>query len=801
MASWIEPVVRQTWQEDGITWYVVFNPSIDVTGGVDEERLVPVADVGDEGKVLKVESGIPVWGTDETGGGGGGTGDVVGPASAVDGHAVTFDGVTGKLVKDAGAAPVLEGDSRLTNARTPSGAAGGALSGSYPNPGLNDETVQDIVGGMVSGNTETGISITYDDPNNKLNAAVAYGTTAGTAAEGNDSRLSDARTPTSHASSHGSGGGDPITIAESQVTNLTSDLAGKVPTTRTVSAGTGLSGGGDLSADRTLSVSYGTASGTAAEGNDSRLSDSRTPTAHKTSHATGGGDALAPSDIGAVPTSRSVSAGTGLSGGGDLSTDRTLTVSYGTAAGTAAEGNDSRLSDARTPTAHKTSHATGGGDALAPSDIGAVPTTRTVSAGTGLTGGGDLSTDRTLAVAYGTSAGTAAQGNDARLSDARTPKFPRVTFSNADYTIVATTSTIVTQTGTLSAARVVTLPAASTMPAGSEIIVQAGAGCSATNTLSIARAGSDTINGSASSIVIATAYGWRRLTSDGVSAWTLDAGILRSSSNLSDVADAPTALTNLGATAKATLTTKGDIYVATGAGAITRVGVGTDGYVLTADAAQTAGVKWAAASGGGGSSVGTLGSGGSFRLSGGSVRDFRLLGVTLPTSASAVAGNSANRATYEPYFITDSTTIDRVALEVTTGATAGAIARLGIYTMDNYGQPAALVKDFGTVPVDAIGMQTITISPSFTISPGRYYGVVVHSAQPSYRVIICTTPMNGLALNPAGATTSVFRNFASNSGSTSAFPDPAGATFTIERDLFTTAPAMTQYILRFREAV
>lgn len=48
-------------------------------------------------------------------------------------------------------------------------------------------------------------------------------------------------------------------------------LANKVPTSRTVSAGTGLSGGGDLSADRTLAVSYGSSAGTAAQGNDSRI--------------------------------------------------------------------------------------------------------------------------------------------------------------------------------------------------------------------------------------------------------------------------------------------------------------------------------------------------------------------------------------------------------------------------------------------------------------------------------------------------------------------------------------------------
>ena len=43
----------------------------------------------------------------------------------------------------------------------------------------------------------------------------------------NDSRLSDARTPTNHASTHASAGSDPITIEQSQVTGLSSSLASK----------------------------------------------------------------------------------------------------------------------------------------------------------------------------------------------------------------------------------------------------------------------------------------------------------------------------------------------------------------------------------------------------------------------------------------------------------------------------------------------------------------------------------------------------------------------------------------------
>jgi hypothetical protein len=53
--------------------------------------------------------------------------------------------------------------------------------------------------------------------------------TSAQAVLGNDTRLTDSRTPATHASTHAAGGSDALTLAESQVTNLVSDLAAKAP--------------------------------------------------------------------------------------------------------------------------------------------------------------------------------------------------------------------------------------------------------------------------------------------------------------------------------------------------------------------------------------------------------------------------------------------------------------------------------------------------------------------------------------------------------------------------------------------
>lgn len=98
-----------------------------------------------------------------------------------------------------------------------------------------------------------------------------------------------------------------------------------------------------------------------------------------------------------VPTTRTLTTTAPLTGGGDLSANRTLTVSDAsttakgvvelatdgeTGAGVVVQGNDSRLGNARNPNAHATSHKSGGTDAIKLDELAAPTDVTTLNAST-----------------------------------------------------------------------------------------------------------------------------------------------------------------------------------------------------------------------------------------------------------------------------------------------------------------------------------------------------------------------------------------------------------------------------------
>lgn len=90
---------------------------------------------------------------------------------------------------------------------------------------------------------------------------------------------------------------------------------------------------------------------------------------------------------------------------------------------------------------------------------------------------------------------------------------------NSDYTILPSDRMVQTSAA-LTAARTWTMPQAILMPAGQQICVtDTAAGITGVNTLTVARASSDTINGS-TSLVFSIARDGACLISDGVSTWT-----------------------------------------------------------------------------------------------------------------------------------------------------------------------------------------------------------------------------------------------------------------------------------------
>jgi hypothetical protein len=124
----------------------------------------------------------------------------------------------GNLTDDEPQSPALDQSVAIV---TRSHASTGIIFVRMWNQGLDLNEVHDVLITSVANNE----LLAYDTTSGLwINQTASE---AGLVAEG-DSRLTDARTPTAHASTHASGGSDAITIAQSQVTDLTTALAGKV---------------------------------------------------------------------------------------------------------------------------------------------------------------------------------------------------------------------------------------------------------------------------------------------------------------------------------------------------------------------------------------------------------------------------------------------------------------------------------------------------------------------------------------------------------------------------------------------
>ena len=202
------------------------------------------------------------------------------------------------------------------------------------------------------------------------------------------------------------------------------------PTTLTLTAGTGMTGGGDLSANRTFDVVANADGSIVANADDIQVGILATDAQHGTrgggtqhAVATGGANGFMSSTdkskldglpSSAPATTLTLTAGAGLTGGGDLSANRTFDVVANADGSITVNANDVQVGILATDAQHG---SRGGGTQHADATIAvagfmsatdktkldglpssAPPTTLTLTAGAGLTGGGDLSANRTFNV-------------------------------------------------------------------------------------------------------------------------------------------------------------------------------------------------------------------------------------------------------------------------------------------------------------------------------------------------------------------------------------------------------------------